>query len=344
MEMKEFTIHRGLCEIEFIDKDMKNIDIDIFEYVWFKIRENYNNPIDNFTIKFTELSQNIDKYKNQNKSLIKSIERMEKIKIRINIKSMKKQKKFTFRYKIFSIGERVKGFIVKFDKKIYKLFDKPKSYNGYYQNYIYYLNTKHSKLLYKFIIGYKFLLQKSFYIKSDTLLTIMNIKSDKSLSYIKSYFIDKSINEINKKTDINISIEKCGYEYRDDMEIIKYKIIINKYTKRRKESDYKGKIDDWLDKIKEEISLSENDNDIPILIFRQKEMSDSLIFINNNYELETIHNGIITHHPKETVEVLNEWIYNESYEEIIYSIKNYNESFRKVCLLSQSELKRRGFT
>ena len=219
-ETTEFSINRSLCEIKFIDTDMKNIDIDIFEYIWFKIRETYQKPTNNFTIKFTELTKGIGKYKKQNLSLKESIERMEKITIKTNMKSTDNQRRFTFKFSLFRVKDKVKGFRVEFDEKIYKLFDKPKSYNQYQQNYVYNLNTKHSKLLYKFIIGYKLLSQKSFFVRSDVLVDVLNIKSDKGMSYIKSYFIDKSIKEISEKTDLEVSIEKVGYEFKNEVEIV----------------------------------------------------------------------------------------------------------------------------
>ena len=36
-----FTINRGLCEIEFKNINLENIDVDVMEYLWFKIRERY---------------------------------------------------------------------------------------------------------------------------------------------------------------------------------------------------------------------------------------------------------------------------------------------------------------
>ena len=349
METTEFTINRSLCEIKFIDTDMKNIDIDIFEYVWFKIRENYNHPIDNFTIKFTELSKNIGKYKNQNKSLIKSIERMKKITITTNMKSTENQTKFTFNFSVFKIECKQKGFKVEFDEKIYKLFDKPKSYNSYYQNYIYNLNTKHSKLLYKFIIGYKLLPQKSIYVKSDVLIDVLNIQSDKGLSYIKSYFIDKSIVDINKKTDLKISIEKIGYEFKNEVEIVKYKIIIDEYkrnnmkvelTKRKKgKSEFEIRIDDWLKDMKSDLDITDVDG-TPIFVIYNENISSHPIYIDNEYKL-TDSLDYFTDTAQKTLKMLNEWVKSGELNYGTDTIINYNKNFTKVCLLSKSELKRK---
>ena len=107
METTQFSINRSLCEIKFIDTDMKNIDIDIFEYIWFKIRDTYKKPTDSFTIKFTELTKNIGKYQKQNSSLKKSIERMERITIKTNMKSGENQKRFTFKFSLFRVKDKV---------------------------------------------------------------------------------------------------------------------------------------------------------------------------------------------------------------------------------------------
>lgn len=353
METTQFTINRSLCEIKFIDTDMKNRDIDIFEYIWFKIRENYKNPTDSFTIKFTELSKNIGKYKNQNKSLSESIQRMEKVTIQTNIKSTENQKRFTFKFSLLRVKDKIKGFKVEFNEKIYKLFDKPKSYNQYHQNYVYNLNTKHSKLLYKFIIGYKFLFQKSFYVKSDVLVDIMNIKSDKGMSYIKSYFIDKSIKEISDKTDLKVSIKKVGYEYKNEIEIVKYKVTIDSYeenkmtvdlTKRKRENKTKSqseiRLNSWLKDIKSEFSDTSISNDIQIVVINNP-ISHLPIFIDNDYRL-TNSLDYFTNNPQQTMDKINEWIESGDFSYELQTIQNYNDKFKNVCLLSQIELKRRG--
>ena len=353
METTEFSINRSLCEIKFIGVDMKNIDIDIFEYVWFKIRENYKTPIDNFTIKFTELTKNIGKYKNQNKSLIESIQRMKKIVILTNMKSTENQKRFIFKFETFSVNEKVKGFRVEFDEKIYKLFDKPKSYNQYYQNYVYNLNTKHSKLLYKFCIGYKLLSQKSFFVKSDVLVDVLNIKSDKGMSYIKSYFIDKSIKEISDKTDLKLSIEKVGYEYKNEIEIVKYKITIEKYERKnmivdltqrkrdnKRKSDSEIRLDSWLKDIKSEFSDREMSNDIQIIQI-YNEVSNLPLYIDNEYRL-TDSFEYYSNNPQQTLDKINSWIESDNFDYGLQSIQNYNDKFKNVCLLTHSELKSKG--
>ena len=351
-EITEFSINRSLCEIKFIDTDMKNMDIDIFEYIWFKIRETYQKPTNNFTIKFTELTKSIGKYKKQNLSLKESIERMKKTTIKTNMKSTDNQKRFTFKFSLFRVKDKVKGFRVEFDEKIYKLFDKPKSYNQYQQNHVYNLNTKHSKLLYKFIIGYKLLSQKSFFVRSDVLVDVLNIKSDKGMSYIKSYFIDKSIKEISEKTDLEVSIEKVGYEFKNEVEIVKYKITIDKYkgkkmyvdlTKRKRENktkpDSEKRLDSWLKDIKSEFSESKNMGGIQIVVIHNP-ISHLPIYVDSEYRL-TNSLDTFTNNPQQTMDKINEWVKKRECEYGLQTIQNYNNKFKNVCLLSQSELKSR---
>lgn len=51
-----FSIHRSLCEVEF-NKNLKDMDIDVLEFVWFKIRESYltKKYTERFTFEYTEL-------------------------------------------------------------------------------------------------------------------------------------------------------------------------------------------------------------------------------------------------------------------------------------------------
>lgn len=349
----KFSINRSLCEIQF-DKELKSIDVDVMEYVWFKIREKFlqNELLTSITIKFTELSKNIGKYQYQNKSLTNSINRLNGVVITTNIKKNENRKNFTFYFESYIKNDKQKGFTVSFNEKIYLLFDKPKSYNEYHQNYIYNLNTSYSKLFYKFIIGYKFLRQKSFYVYSDDLRKILNIKSDKSDSYIKSNFIDKSILEISKKTDIDISMEKVCDEIKDGDEIVKYKVIIKKFKgdevgidlKKRKRKgneviDFdKQIIDDWIEDKKKELDYDTELKEIPYigLVYENKPSN----YINDDYKLTDIFD-IYTNTPSETVDKISEMLSDGWEVKIIYN-SGFTSELSKVCLLSKTELKRRG--
>ena len=70
------------------------------------------------------------------------------------------------------------------------MFGKSKSFNSYHQHNIYQFNEKYSKLFYKFLVGYKFLIGKSIFVRSDVLMKILNIHTDKSISKIQSDIFD----------------------------------------------------------------------------------------------------------------------------------------------------------
>ena len=65
------------------------------------------------------------------------------------------------------------------------MFGKSKSFNSYHQHNIYQFNEKYSKLFYKFLVGYKFLIGKSIFVRSNVLMKILNIHTDKSISKIQ---------------------------------------------------------------------------------------------------------------------------------------------------------------
>ena len=349
----EFSINRSLCEVEF-DRELKNIDVDVMEYIWFKIRESFlqNDLSSSITIKFTELSENVGKYQYQNQSLTDSIQRLNGIGIITNIKQNTNQKRFTFNFESYIKDGNMKGFTVTFNEKIYRLFDKPKSYNVYNQNNIYNLNTYYSKLLYKFVIGYKFIKQKSFYIQSDVLKRILNIHSNKSDSYIKSNFIDKSLKEISEKTDIEISMKKHSQIIKNGVEIVKYIVTIDKFKgsdmivdlrKRSREvkqkSEYEIRLDKWIEDRKSEVKFDENSSKIP---FVGIEVDDGYpIYIDDEYRLTNCIDNPFTKSPQKTLEELNNILQSGGDVKVIYN-EGFPKSLSKVCLLSQSELRSRG--
>jgi len=167
--MNMFTINRSLCEMDF-SIELENIDVDVMEFIFFKIRENRNHPSEYITIGFSEMKKGIGRYKKD--SYISSIKRLDGVSITTNQKSENISKRYKFS---FTINSDNKSFKVGLDEKIFRLFDKPKLFNSYHQNYLYNLNTKYQKLLYKFFVGYKFLIGKDIFVKSDMLKKILNI-------------------------------------------------------------------------------------------------------------------------------------------------------------------------
>lgn len=354
-----FSINRSLCEIEY-NKYLKDMDVNIVEYVWFKIRESYltKQYTESFTIEYTELTKHIGKYHHQNKPISDSIQRLGELKLTTNVKSNEDIKKYTFKFEV-SNGKGRKRFTVEVNPKIYRLFDKPKMYNEYNQNNVYNLNTKYSKLFYKFIIGYRYLKQKSFFVTSDVLRQILNIDTDKNDSYVKSNFINKSIKEISEKTDINVSIKKDGYEYKGDIRIVKYKVTIDEYRgcdmkidlrqrKKSNKSESQQWVDNWINHKKnymmsdEEYVKSKGISSMKIpMLFIENSITHLPLYIDNEYRI-TNSSDVYTENSDETQSLIQQWEGNHTLSITVKSV-NGVIGMEKMCLLSKQQLRNGGY-
>jgi len=353
------SYNRSLCELEFKDKFLTEMDVELFEYVWMKIRDKFQTPTNKLNINFKDFIKSTEKHKNQNQRLKDSVKRLGNITIITNTKSDKPSEEYDFKFNTFyretKKGKIPKGFTVEFDKDIYKLFDKPKSYSKYNEEYIYKLPTKYSKLLYKFLIGYKFK-KDSFFVNSDVLIKILNInpnqkdkwENDVSYSYIQSQFIYGSINKINKKTDLEVELKKYGNDYDENgNEIVKYKASILKYTgSDTKKDNVEKQLDKLIEKMKKSLvsEVDEGAGGIPMLLFRDTPFSNIDVYMNSDYQL-TDNFEVYT---KSASDTLKEITKLKDSEEGLYGIVNYNDNyskpFEKVCLLSDTQLKQRGIT
>jgi hypothetical protein len=342
-----FTINRSLCEMDF-SIELENIDVDVMEFIFFKIRENRNHPSEYITIGFSEMKKGIGRYKKD--SYISSIKRLDGVSITTNQKSENISKRYKFS---FTINSDNKSFKVGLDEKIFRLFDKPKLFNSYHQNYLYNLNTKHQKLLYKFFVGYKFLIGKDIFVKSDMLKKILNIHNDKPLSEIQSDIFQYSQNVINQKTDLNISMKKECIEYKNNTEIVKYRVTINSYKddemkgndlkngKSNKKSDVEKRLDSWIKNLKSEIcDIDISSKQIPMVVLKNS-ITNLPIYIDNEYRLRDIFT-VFTNTPSKTMDTINKWIENDEFTYDVMMMDGYSKPFEKVCLLSEEELKRRG--
>lgn len=342
-----FTINSSLCEVEY-SINLENRDVDVMEFIYFKIRENRNNPSDTLTIGFSEMKKGIGRYKKQ--SFIESLKRLNGVTITTNVKSENPSKKFRFNFII-----EKNSFKVELDEKIFKLFYKPTSYNMYPQHYVYNFDEKYSKLFYKFIIRYRNLIGESIFVDSDVLMKILNIHSDKPFYKIQSDIFYSSVNKINEKTNLNISFEKESIEYKNDTEIVKYRVTINSYKKddkevkgedlkrKRKEKKQKSesemRLDKWINEYKEELKFNTTSSQIPLVGI---EVDDGYpIYIDDEYRLTNCVDKPFTNSPQKTLEELNNILQNGGDVKVIYNV-GFPKNLSKVCLLSESELKRRG--
>lgn len=345
-----FTINRSLCELEFDNINLETIDVDVMEFVWFKIREKFENPTNTIEIGLSEIKKGIRRYDKD--SYISSIQRLNGITIITNQKSTQPSKRYRFH---FTLSENKKSFKVEFDEKIFRLFDKPKSFNSYHQHNIYQFNEKYSKLFYKFLVGYKFLIGKSVFVRSDVLMKILNIHSDKPISKIQSDIFKSSVKKINTKTDLNISFDKECVEFENGLEIVKYRVTINSYKgdtdmkgsdlKRetsKKKSDNEKRLDKWIDNLKSEFDgkFDSTTNKIPIVIIKN-EISNLPIYIDEEYRLTDLYKNF-TNTPSQTLNQINEWIENDEFSYDIWWLDTYSKPFEKICLLSKDELRKRG--
>ena len=207
--MDDFTINRSLCEVEFESKDLKGIDVDVMEYVWVKIREywltyqktEYSPPNNYVEIGFSEIRWYIGKHSKNR--FTDSIMRLGKFTIVTNQKSFDQSVRFDF---TFSISENKKSFKVEFDYDLLKLFDKPKKYCEYDQCDLFQFKEKYTKLLFRFLIGYKKfgVMKKKMFIDEDVLVKILNIHTDKPMSKIRSDIFQSSFNKIRENTGLDV--------------------------------------------------------------------------------------------------------------------------------------------
>lgn len=340
------TYNRSLCDVEF-SKYLKDIDVEVLEYVMMKIRENFETPTDKVKINFKDFTNFTNKHKNRNQSIKQSVERLDGITITTNIKSPKPSKRYKFNFKLFyretKNGKIPKGFIVEFDEKIYKLFDKPTSYSKYNEEFIYSLPTKYSKLLYKFLVGYKFK-KDEFYLYSDDLIKNLNINpKEYEYSYIQSQFIYKSIQTINENTDLEVKFDKYGFDYNENgKEIVKYIVSIVKYKGSdtvKGKSETQKRLDKWIENSKKNGEI-EDDGKSPYTVVIRIDGLQHPYFLTDDYKLTQNHYDYTTETSDETLKQINQWVEDDVLSLDVENV--YNEKLSKMSLIDKKELKKRG--
>ena len=340
-----FTINSCLCDASY-SINLENIDVDVMEFVFFKIRENRNNPSNTLTITFSEMKTGIGRYKKND--YIESLKRLDGVVVTTNQKSEELSKRYKFNFTIQKYD-----FIVGLDEKIFKLFHEPKSYNMYHQHYVYQFDEKYSKLFYKFIIRYKNLIGKSIFVKSNVLMKILNVHTQKSFAKIQYDIFYSCKDKINERTNLNISMDKECVSYENETKIVKYKVTINSYKKGENEmtgrdlknkkftkqkSEAEKRLDKWIDDRKSEFEFDAESKQIPFLTI---EIEDELpLYIDDEYRLTNIHD-YYTSTASETLDKLNELLSNGNSVKVIYNV-GFPKTLSKACLLSQAELRSRG--
>ena len=94
------SYNRSLCELEFKNKFLTEMDVEIFEYVWMKIRDNFNTPTNKLIINFKDFNKFTEKHRNQNQRLKESVKRLGDITVITNTKSNKPSEEYNFKFSV----------------------------------------------------------------------------------------------------------------------------------------------------------------------------------------------------------------------------------------------------
>lgn len=346
--MEEFTINRSLCEVEFLNKSLKSIDVDVMEYVWVKIRdyEMRNRKCDSFPqyisveIGFNELKEYVGRYTKT--TIIGSVKRFGNLTIVTNQKSDDPSESYHF---TFSISKNKKFFSVNFNKDLLDLFNKPQKYCEYDQKYIFDLNDKHTKLLFKYLIGYKNMLKIKkkwkMFLKYDVLMKIMNIDTKKSMSKIQYDILGGSFKKIRDITGLDVELQKDSPHYENGNEIINYTVKFNKYI-CPKEIFIEGLLKDCKEYL--EHHPVDGDRTIPVFFLQHEDYThngiEENLYINDKFHIV----GFLsrTEHTKtlsKTYETLKEWWEKEEISPHFEEMNNVNGDMKKHRLFSDDELR-----
>ena len=346
--MEDFTVNRSLCEVEFEDKNLKSIDVDVMEYVWVKIRDYWlrNQKCDSFPlyitveIGFGELKEYVGRHTKT--TIINSVERLSELTIVTNQKSDDPSDSYHF---TFSISENKKYFKVNFNKELLKLFNKPPKYCEYDQQYIFDFNDKHTKLLFKFLIGYKNMLKIKkrwkMYLHSDVLLKILNVHTKKSMSKIQYDIFLGSFNKIRDRTGLDVELQDVTTQFENGEEIKKYTVVFNKYICPKEIF-----IENFLKYCREQLNNHPVDGDrtIPVFFLKNEDIkfqgSYEELYINDKFQIigyqsHTEHTNSLS----KTYETLNDWWDNDDYSIHFQELENLNDKLDKHRLFSEDELR-----
>ena len=352
--MEKFTLHRCLCEVEFLDKcldgedlkgkDLESIDVDVMEYVWIKVREyfltyqksEYSPPNNYVEILFSEIRGRLGKH--NKKKFVKSVKRLGDLIIVTNQKMLYPSDYYHF---TFSISENVKYFKVEFDHKLFKLFDEPPMYCEYDQSEMVQFREKDTKLLFRYLIGYKNfgLMKKQMNIHSDVLMKIMNVHSDKPMYKIQYDIFQSSFKKISEYTGLDVELIKVGNTMKEGKEVIEYIVDFKGYVSGEEHS-----INQILYRFKKDFKDEIVDNGkVPVFHLKYVDDMDDTYYVDNDFKMVGIHKG--KHNTKsvlETYKLINEWYDTEKLRVHIDYLDTLPEKMKKHCFLSDDELKKRG--
>jgi hypothetical protein len=349
--MDGFTINRSLCEVEFFDKyyDRKNmmgIDVDVMEYVWVKIREHWliNHKcepptLNNFVeIGFCEIKKYIGKHSKTR--LTDSVKGLDSINIETNQKSTDPSECYHF---TFSISENEKSFKVDFDNDIFKLIDKPQKFCEYNQSDLFQFKEKHTKLLFKFLIGYKKLavMKTKFFIEYDVLIKILNVhpkiskKTNEPMTKSKiQYDIFKSsFKKISENTDLDVELIKTTSKFENGIENFRYIVKFNGYEETEvEEVEKEHKVDTLLKDVKDHYKDKVKDNGMVPFFYITHIGDDDLYYVDDSYKLVGVHNGERTKSESETHKLIKSWDDSKKLQYKVEYLDNIPEFLKRQCI------------
>lgn len=129
-KQNRYTISAELTQSVY-SKDLSIFQIDILEFIFYKIRHQYLRKEFNCLIELlpNEISDFTSKYKNNTKFITDSVNEMNGLIITTNMKNANKESKsYEFKTKVLYKGKKVEGFHISFDGELYDVFHNPKHY------------------------------------------------------------------------------------------------------------------------------------------------------------------------------------------------------------------------
>jgi len=237
---------------------------------------------------------------------------------------------------------------------------------------VFQLSSGKAKLLYLQLLDFKGTGRR--YLEKDELQQLIGVVPQTSM-------LELIVNQINKVTDINVSCSIEGKKLKTYEFSISYKKKFRKPSKNEVNSELivkskqqleqmksKGKvinneegylraiykneiakseatdaeelIDQWVEKIKSECEYDKNSDGVPFVVLRANQFGDQ-IFIDDAHRLADSF-MCYTNTPNETLEMLNSWNDNNQLDYGVNVTPGYPKKFRKMCLLTDDQLKQRG--
>lgn len=195
---------------------------------------------------------------------------------------------------------------------------------------------------------------------SDLKIDYLEISGNKLKKY--KFIFENLVNTVNTKKSNNETASKVKNEINTEVmekaeKILQkckskgmtienenaYKMkIYNNEIKQYELSDSEQEINDWIEDVKSDYinSININNSEIPFITIQNK-ISNLPIYIDNKFKLT---NGyeFFTNTPVETLQTINNWIENDEIKIVIHNLDGYPKEYGKFCLLSESELRRKG--